>query len=148
MAHKFHVGIDPDSDKHGVAFFVDGVLCSLANERRHDIIAWALKQREAGDEISFSLEDVMHNQFVYKRNESENTKVQSRIAMFTGRCQQAFVELIRDLEEHGFLYTKFPPQKDNWAKHKAQFELVTGWKGESNADTRSSAYFGFLGLKK
>ena len=33
-----------------------------------------------------------------------------------------------------------------WKKDKNQFEKVTGWTDRSNEDTRSAAYFGFLGL--
>jgi hypothetical protein len=32
------------------------------------------------------------------------------------------------------------------AAGKKEFERVTGWKGRSNEDTRSAAYFGYLGV--
>jgi len=35
-----------------------------------------------------------------------------------------------------------------WKKDKKQFELVTKWTGRSNEDTRSAAYFGWLGCNK
>ena len=68
--------------------------------------------------------------------------------MSIGRCQQSQSELMRFLDEYKIKYVLHKPQKNNWAKNKHQFEKVTGWVGRSNEDTRSAAYFGFLGLKK
>ena len=52
------------------------------------------------------------------------------------------------LDSLGVPYKLHKPQKGNWAKDKARFEKVTGWKGRSNEDTRSAAYFGFLEINK
>ena len=140
------IGVDPDSDKHAVAIYEDGELKYLQTHDLYDIIKTYL---ECGifDNALWSVEDVMRNQFVYARNTNRNKTVQSKIAMFTGRNQQSFVELKRMLDVYGAKYELHPPQKGNWAKNKAQFEKVTGWTGRSNEDTRSAAFFGWLALQ-
>lgn len=140
------IGIDPDCDKHGFAMFDHKGLVSLSQRSLVDIMIFlkGFDETDTLDCIKFSIEDVMANQFVYNRNKQQSRKVENKIAMNTGRCQQAQVELIRMLDDIGVLYDLYPPQKDNWADNEKLFSLATGWKGRSNKDTRSAAYFGFL----
>lgn len=143
------VGIDPDSDKHGIAVFDDGVLTLCGRESTVSIVEnyiKALRLRET--EVLFAIEDVMANKFVYARNERSSKAAQSKVAMHIGRCQQAQVELIAWLEHLAIPYQLFKPQQGNWAINKAAFERATGWQKSSNADGRSAAYFGFLALRK
>jgi len=140
------VGIDPDSERHGVAYYFDGVLCYLEMMNTVGIFDKILKSNFGIDQYIFSIENVMANQFVYARNRKGSTANQSKIAMHIGRCQQAQVELMRWLDHYGIPYVLHKPQKGNWADNKAQFEKVTGWTKQSNADTRSAAYFGYLAL--
>lgn len=136
------VGIDPDSDKHGVAVYDDAKLVSLSLRSSIEIVeSWA------GADAKFSIEDVMANQFVYTRNQKASKSAQSKVAMHIGRVQQAQVELMRLLDRYGMPYELHKPQRGNWAKDKAMFERVTGWTERSNEDTRSAAFFGFLALK-
>lgn len=90
----------------------------------------------------------MANQFVYSRNQKASKAAQSKVAMHIGRCQQVQIEIMQWLDALGVPYKLHKPQKGNWAKDKAMFERVTGWKGRSNEDTRSAAYFGFLEANK
>lgn len=57
------------------------------------------------------------------------------------------VDLQRMLDHYEIPYVLHRPQAGNWADKRPLFEKVTGWKGNSNPDTRSAAYFGFLALK-
>ena len=136
------IGVDPDSDGHGIAIYIDGKLAELTKWNLMDFIPHAADSR-----IFFAIENVMANQFIYGRNVKANKTVQSKVAMNIGRCQQAQVELEKVLKHHGAEYTLIKPMKGNWATDKAQFEKVTGWIGRSNADARSAAFMGFLGLK-
>jgi hypothetical protein len=72
-------------------------------------------------------------------------KVKMNIALKVGRCQQAQLELMRDLEYYGIVYMLQKPAS-NWKKgaQVEQFKKVTGWDKRSNEDTRSAAYMGFL----
>lgn len=139
------IGIDPDSTAHGVAIYKDGKLTEL---KMMDLPAITKEFLGVEGNIFFSIENVMHNKFVYARNVQQSKSSQSSIAMKVGRCQQAQVELERMITHFGHDYMLTKPQPRNWAnsKSKAQFERLTGWTGRSNADTRSAAYFGYLAV--
>jgi len=139
------VGVDPDSDKHGVAIYENGNLEILTQWRLIELIDFSIGEDKSS--VLFSVEDVMANNFVYKRNEKKSKKVQSEIHRCTGRCQQSQVELIRMLEHHGVKYKLHKPMRGNWAGNKMLFERLTGWTGRSNKDTRSAAFFGYLALQ-
>jgi len=139
------VGIDPDSEKHGVAFYLDGKLVRLEMMNNVEINKEILNPFP---DTLFSIENVMANQFVYTRNVKANKSVQSKIAMHIGRCQQAQIELMRWLDNYGITYVLHKPQAGNWADKKELFERITGWEKQSNADTRSAAYFGYLALNR
>lgn len=149
---KIIVGIDPDADKHGFAVYKQenqrAALCELAQKNLMEIMDFIspFLKTQTHHTLLFSIEDVMVNQFVYKRNTHESKAAQSKIAMNTGRCQQSQVELTRLLDYVGIEYVLHPPQKDNWADNEKLFMLATSWKGSSNADKRSAAYFGYLAI--
>lgn len=136
------VGIDPDADKHGVAVYEDGRLIHLARCQAVEI----MEHHEEG--TVYAIENVMQNQFVYRRNKKSSKAVESKVAMSVGRVQQAQVELMRLMDHHDMPYRLYPPQQGNWAKDRTMFERVTGWTGNSNEDTRAAAYFGWLALKE
>lgn len=137
------IGVDPDSERHGVAEFINGNLVHLDTWALVDFIQ---KLSDVTDTI-VSMENVMSNQFVYGRNRKASKAAQSKVAMHVGRCQQSQVELMRLLDYLDVPYQLISPTRGNWAKNRAQFESVTGWTGSSNADTRSAAFFGFLATK-
>lgn len=140
------IGIDPDSERFGIAAYLDGKLQVCATATIVEIFTDHLPAWLRFAEVKFSIENVMANQFVYARNRKGSTANQSKIAMHIGRCQQAQVELMRWLDHYGIPYVLHRPQKGNWSDNKAMFEKVTGWTGRSNPDTRSAAYFGYLAL--
>jgi hypothetical protein len=137
---KYSIGVDPDSDKMGVAIYIDGRLDSLNNWRIVDFVGWLIS---CDGDIEVAIEDVMSNQFVYTRNQRSSKAAQSKVAMHVGRCQQNQVELQRWLDHYGIDYKLFKPQRGNWAKDKSIFEKLTGWSGRSNEETRSASFFGF-----
>jgi hypothetical protein len=137
------IGVDPDSKKHGIAIYKDGLLSELDEWSITDLMEYLLSGLCAYSDILFSIEDVASQSFVYARNVNSKA-VQSNIAMKVGRCQQAQIEFQRMLDHLGFKYVLHKPQKGNWAKKKAIFESTTGWTKRSNEDTRSAAYFGFI----
>ena len=148
MENKIVIGIDPDSEKHGVAVYMNGTLIELTMLYGLDIVKKFDKINPMGSSnIIFHIENVMENQFVYKRNAQQNKSAQSKVAMHIGRCQQAQVELMRLLDAFELPYVLHKPQKGNWAKKKDIFELATGWTKQSNDDTRAAAFFGYLGVK-
>lgn len=145
---KIVIGIDPDSELFGVAEYRDGSLENLSMLQLVAVVDKALFARQMNCEVIFSIENVMANQFVYRRNRKSTKAAESTVAMRIGRCQQAQVELMRMLDHYQFPYVLHKPQSGNWADKRELFQKVTGWKGNSNPDTRAAAYFGFLALGK
>lgn len=141
------IGIDPDADKFGVARYEDGRLTMLSNMQMPEFVQFICDAHTFSD-CMVSIENVMANQFVYARNNQASKAAQSKVAMHIGRCQQAQVELQRWLDHYGIPYVLHKPQSGNWADKRELFERITGWKGQSNADNRAAAYFGYLALGK
>lgn len=149
---KIVLGIDPDSKKHGVSVYRDGYLNGLHSMS----IVLLIKMLDyecshnKAENIEVHIEDVCANNAVfmkpkksYSGKDLAEVKARSRTL---GMCQQSQTELERIFEDFDIKVVKHKISKV-WKKDKAQFEKVTGWKGRSNEDTRSAAYFGWLGCK-
>lgn len=146
MDFKYIVGIDPDSDRHGYAVYVDEKLTGCTSANTVEIITQCLPLLP-NRELLFSIENVMLNQFVYARNKKQSKAAESKVAMHIGRCQQAQLELMKWLDYYKTPYVLHAPQKGNWSDKKELFEKITGWTGRSNPDSRAAAFFGFLALQ-
>ena len=149
---KYVIGIDPDSGAHGVAIYKDGKLAELKSMTLMQLMTYTQninEQIEFGEWIEFHIEDVCANNAAFAKKGVKNARASTAINRSLGKCQQAQVELERMIE-HMFgsgLITKHKISKV-WkdANGKKQFQKVTGWTSRSNEDTRSAAYFGWLGL--
>jgi len=139
---KIILGIDPDSKAHGVAVYIDGRLDRLECLTLY----WFMDAIDFyhGNDIEIHIEDVCANNAIFRGG--NGIKVQQSIARRLGMVQQSQVELERFMHQRGIRVIKHKISK-MWKKDKAQFEKVTGWTGRSNEDTRSAAYFGWLGCR-
>jgi hypothetical protein len=144
---KYTIGIDPDSDRHGIAVYENGTLITCATATTIEIVTVYVPYFRALGELQFAIENVAANSFVYGRNSQSSKAAQAKVGVSIGRCQQAQIELVRWLELEAVPCTLIKPTAGNWANNKAQFERVTGWTGRSNSDGRSAALFGWLALK-
>lgn len=144
---KIVIGIDPDSEAYGFAGYLDGKLVRLEEIQLPQLVD-LLRDTIQIDEVLVSIEDVMINTFVYARNQKKSKRVQSKVGISIGRCQQSQVELTRMLDYYRIPYVLHKPQSGNWADKRELFERVTGWGKQSNADTRSAAFFGYLALRR
>ncbi len=147
---KIIIGIDPDSKAHGVAVYLDGELIQLKSMPLMEFAFEVRNYDTAFNGIEVHIEDVCANNSVFMRPKKSysgkdlaEVKARSRTL---GKCQQAQIELERVCEWYKIKVVKHKISKV-WKKDKAQFEKVTGWGGRSNEDTRSAAYFGWLGCK-
>ena len=140
------IGVDPDSNKSGYAFYVDGKLTTLENWYLPELYNFLMFTDEEEKPI-FSIENVLANNFIYQRNKQKNLALQGKMGINVGRCQQAQQEIMRALDYFEWPYVLHKPMKGNWAKNKDEFKRVTGWKGQSNEETRSAAFFGFLEVR-
>lgn len=138
-------GIDPDSKAHGVATYRNGKLISLECMTLLKIQR-ILSSNLVVNNITVHMEDVCAMSAVFKQRQTKNNGVNMAMSNSIGKCQQAQIELERVFESFGVKVVKHKISK-MWKKDKSQFEKVTGWAGRSNEDTRSAAYFGWLGCK-
>ena len=139
---KIVIGIDPDSKAHGVSVYADGELVDLRCMTLIDLMNYT---NWDGSEV-VHIENVCEQNATFSKSFVKNNKANTTISRHIGKCQQAQIELERLFNYLGIKVVKHKISKA-WKKDKKQFELVTGWKGRSNEDTRSAAYFGWLGLK-
>lgn len=148
MESKFDavIGIDPDAVRHGVAIYINGKLYELKMMNTPELIIDFIPSIQDTHRIKLSIEDVCANKFVYAQKMKGNKSVTSQIGIRVGMVQQAQIELMRWLDRYLMAYELHKPQAGNWADKRELFERITGWKGQSNADTRAAAYFGYLAL--
>lgn len=141
--NKVVIGIDPDSKAHGVAVYINDKLVKLNCLPLIDVVTLVRSYKNNGDSVRVNIENVCGMNAVFRQRQVGNGNVNSSMAKRLGMCQQAQTELMRMLDHYSIEYKLYKISK-MWKKDKAQFELATGWKGRSNEDTRSAAYFGFL----
>jgi hypothetical protein len=140
---KIIIGCDPDSKAHGIAVYSDGELLDLRCMSLVDIMNYT----DWDDSFEVHIEDVNGVSAAFMaRDKKANIHVKLKMAQNIGMCKQAQLELERFFESKGVKIVHHKISK-MWKKDKSQFEKVTGWTGRSNEDTRSAAYFGWLGCK-
>ena len=140
---KIIIGIDPDSKAHGVAVYIDGRLSRLECLTLY----WLVDALDFyhGNDIEIHIEDVCAMSAVFRQRQGNNQAINMKMSNSIGKCQQSQIELERFIHHKMIKVVKHKISK-MWKKDKAQFEKVTDWTGQSNEDTRSAAYFGWLGV--
>ena len=144
------LGVDPDSKAHGVAVYGDGRLQILESMTFLEV-QYFIKGHHSSD-IEVHIEDVCANNAVFMAPSKNPNKIAEAKARgrTLGMCQQSQIELERLFFSKDIRVVKHKISK-KWKSAKTgrpKFERITGWKGQSNEDTRSAAYFGYLGLKR
>ncbi len=143
---KLIIGCDPDSKASGIAIYLDGKLKALDCKDILKVFAEFKHISNQYKNAELHIEDlkaISSSAFNHKKGQSQ--KVKNKISENVGMCKQAQsdVELIAEYFDIKIVRHEVSKM---WKKDKKQFELVTKWTGRSNEDTRSAAYFGFLGL--
>jgi hypothetical protein len=148
--NKLIVGCDPDVDGKGFAIYEGGVLTELRTFSLIEIYQYIDYLDIHGDiqDIELHIEDLNANKSSAFNHKGRQSKaVQNKISESVGRCKHAQIEVERIAEYFNIKIVRHKVSS-MWKKDKKQFEMVTGWTGQSNEDTRSAAYFGWLGTKK
>lgn len=140
------IGIDPDSKKHGVAIYDNGVLVNLLCDDLLGIMD--ILEGYEGRSIKVHIEDVngVSAAFMGRDKKGVSLSVKLKMAQHIGMCKQSQLELERMFEHKGIEVVKHKISK-KWKKEKEQFKRLTGWEGRSNEDSRSAAWFGYLGTR-
>lgn len=144
------IGCDPDSCKSGVAIYVDGNLSGLKSMSLIEFMDLLneMDAKHGAESIELHIENVngiSSNAFNVTGKDSLAVKLKK--AEHVGKCKQAQIEIERIAEFFRIKVLHHRVSK-HWKKEKSVFERATGWSGRSNEDTRSAAYFGFVGCKK
>ena len=142
------VGVDPDSTKHGVAIYVNGTLKDVTTLSLMKLMDKLVElQCNLDANISLHIENVCGQNTAFAKIGVKNARAGTAINRSVGKCQQAQLEVERMCEYLGVPYTRHKISKQ-WkdAAGKKVFERVTGWSGRSNEDSRSAAWFGYLGV--
>ena len=146
------IGCDPDSKAHGIAIYEDGVLIHLKSMPILELMELMQEYvyNDDVDSIVAHIENVKVNSssgFHYKKKDSQAVKAKK--SENVGMCKQAQSEVERLFDYFGIevVHHKISGAWKKGDMQKNQFKLATKWKGRSNEDTRSAAYFGYLGLK-
>lgn len=145
---KIIIGCDPDSDKSGFSFYINNELCRL---ECLSLIGFYIElesicKQWSDKEIELHIENVKGVKGIFaQRTSGKNKGVALMMAQNVGMCKQVQTEIERFAEHFNIKIVHHQVSK-MWKKDKAQFEKVTGWTGRSNEDSRSAAYFGYLGL--
>ena len=140
------IGIDPDSNKHGVAIYQGKELIDLRSLRLVDFFSLDCEFKITETHI----ENVCGNNATFSKSFVKNERAGTTVSRSLGMCQQAQIELERVFE---LLCIKVIKHKisSNWKASgpgKRILENHFGWSKQSNEDTRSAAYFGYLGVKQ
>lgn len=146
------IGIDPDADKNGVALYKDGTLSLLTSMKTLEFYFFleTLKKKNYVENILVGIENVKLLSITFERkNNKAGQRGHDRISHNVGQCKHAQTEIENCCKHLNVKYILFRPSS-NFKKGSSikMFERLTGYKGSSNADQRSAAYFGLQALKK
>lgn len=144
---KYVIGIDPDSKAHGVAIYKDKELTELKCMPLTEFVMTLESLLTMSTSIEVHIENVCGNNAVFaERRGRANFNTIAKMSNGVGKCQQAQIELERWCEHYSVKVVRHKVSKA-WKKEKQTFALMTKWGKQSNEDTRSAAYFGFLGCR-
>ena len=140
------VGIDPDSDKHGLAILSGRKIVTLQSLDT-DALVTRLKTEAMMNQLLIKLEDVNHIPAIYPRP-GQSRQQMLKIAQNVGACKQNAKYLLQRLVGAGLavnLVNPLPKLLSGKLHTHDSFVRLTGWDGRSNADTRDAAMIAFNG---
>ena len=143
MENKIDIGIDPDSKAYGVAVYINRQLTVLKSMPLPEILNY-----RASLEVKFVNWHIEH---VLARNKVFGSQGLINRARSLGRCQQSQHDIeimIADLYPQDVIYRHNISKEWKDKLGTVIFQEATDWIKKSNKDTRSAAYFGFIGCKE
>jgi len=140
------VGIDPDSEKHGLAIISAGKIVTLQSLDT-DALVNRLTTEAMLNKLLIKLEDVNNIPAIYPRP-GQSRQQMLKIAQNVGACKQNAKYLLQRLVSAGLavnLVNPLPKLLSGKLQTHDSFVRLTGWEGRSNADTRDAAMIAFNG---
>ena len=148
---KVIIGCDPDSDKSGIAVYREGKLQHLKSMSIMELISCFNYESTHSKDVELHIENLKGVSAAFTgANAKQSQAVKMKMAQYVGMCKQVQTEVERIAEHFGIkvVHHKISKQWKDAKTGKSLFQRATGWEGKSNEDTRSAAYFGFLGCRK
>lgn len=147
---KVIIGCDPDSNKSGFATYFDGKLVGLKSSDLLNALDLFLELNSKYQNIELHIENlngISSNAFNVRSKDTLPVKLKK--AEHVGKCKQVQIEIERIAEYFNIkvVHHKVSKQWKDSKNGKLALERNTGWAGQSNEDTRSAAYFGFIGSR-
>jgi len=147
---EYIIGIDPDAGEkgHGFALYWNGELVDLKNLTLLEMQDFLFDNYESDhSNVEIHMEDNVMVSAAYRAQAKQGSlAVKLKMAQHIGMLKQAQIELERMFYACGIKLVKRKPASQ-WKKGTDDFKRATGWTGRSNEDTRSAAYFGYLGVR-
>jgi len=144
---RYIIGIDPDSSKHGVAIYENSKLITLESMPLLTVYSLLVSLGYSRkNNVEIHIEDLCAKKASWHAKKKK-LAVKLMTAQRVGMCKQAQREVEFMAEYLGVKVVKHPISS-TWKSQpgKKQFQAVTGWPKSGNEDTRSAAYFGWLGV--
>lgn len=147
--NKIIIGCDPDSSKSGIALYQDGKLVDLSCLDLGCIYRNFENISDSKIEAELHIENVCGTSAAFTAKQAKSQAAKLKIAQNIGQVKQAQIEIERIAEHFGIKVVRHPISS-KWKKgaSKKEFDRLTGWTGKSNEDSRSAAYFGYIGVLK
>lgn len=146
------VGIDPDSNKHGLAIVQDGKIVTLDSLNTDDLVSRLITVASL-DKLCIKLENIHRHKATFKRpNQTQSQML--RIAQNVGACKQNALYLAQRLEQAGLklnMVNALPRSLSGKNFNHKSFCMATGWnppaghKKTTNADERDAAMIALHG---
>jgi hypothetical protein len=147
---KIIIGCDPDSKASGFSYYKSGKLTDLKCMSLVEFYEWCKGILSLGEvDIELHIENlngISSNAFSIKGRDPLPVKLKK--AEHVGKCKQVQIEIERIAEHFGIKVVRHGVSK-MWKDSKIGKATLAdlGWHGQSNEDSRSAAYFGYLGVK-
>lgn len=145
--NKIIIGCDPDSKKSGFSVYRNGKLYWLFCKTLLETIELFKSQvkLKSFDCVELHIENVAGTSTAFTAKNAKTLPAKLKIAQNIGQCKQVQIEIERVAESFGITVVHHA-LSSKWKKERAVFEKTTNWKGQSNEDSRSAAYFGYIGV--
>lgn len=133
------VGIDPGSNKSGVAVMENGRYTKLLQLTFMEIMTLA---DDSPDHAQFYVEDPNSMRAPHAKHDDLNAGHYRKMAQNVGQCAGVAKLLIAELQNKGKQVYPVKPQRGlskRTKKDKAFFNRITGWTGNSNEHKRDAA---------
>lgn len=146
---KIIIGCDPDSDKSGWAVVKSGKLITVTCKSLVEIFEY-FNGCKNHDKIELHIENVNGISAAFNaRDKKSPLSVKLKMAQHVGMCKQAQIEIERIADHFGVKVVRHPVSK-MWKDSKtgkAALKEAFNYDGQSNEDTRSAAWFAYVGLR-